>query len=76
MWVGLQISVEKISIFGKNLVGPENAKRKKNVIYGKKLIILLPDGVILLPDGVILVPKGVTLLPEVKGSFYYQMGSF
>ena len=28
MWVGLQISEEKICIFGKKLVGPENAEEK------------------------------------------------
>ena len=34
------------------------------------------EWVILLPGGVILVPEGLNLLPEVKGSFYYQVGSF
>ena len=37
MWVGLQISVDKVCIFGKNLVGPKNAKEKKGNLW-KKLV--------------------------------------
>ena len=36
MWVGLQISVEKNCIFGKNSVGPENVEEKIR-FFGKKL---------------------------------------
>ena len=35
MWVGLQISEEKIFIFGKKLVGPENDKEKKRNLWKK-----------------------------------------
>ena len=35
MWVGLQISEEKICIFGKKLVGPENDEEKKCNLWKK-----------------------------------------
>ena len=35
MWVGLQISEEKICIFGKKLVGPENDVEKKCNLWKK-----------------------------------------
>ena len=35
MWVGLQISEEKICICGKKLVGPENAEEKKRNLWKK-----------------------------------------
>ena len=35
MWVGLQISEEKIFIFGKKLVGPENDEEKKRNLWKK-----------------------------------------
>ena len=35
MWVGPQILEEKICIFGKKLVGPENAEEKKRYLWKK-----------------------------------------
>ena len=35
MWVGLQISEEKICIFEKKLVGPENDEEKKRYLWKK-----------------------------------------